>query len=270
MPEQEDVQLVVPTRAERLDLLDISIRSILDQTYPVRVTVVAPPAAQAMLRDRYGSAAKLDVTAERQKGLSAAINQAWRDDKWSSTVTGWLGDDDALPPDSVRHAVEALRTNPRAVMVHGRCLMIDQHGAPLWVARNGWLAGRLAGYGINLIAQPGCLFRTAAVKELDGLDESLTYAMDVELYARLRRLGPVASTRHQLGVFREHPDGLSTAGKAAAAKEARRAQRRVHRYTAARVADLAAVPLCSLIGRTTARLPWSASGYWRPARASRD
>jgi hypothetical protein len=247
-----------------LDLLDISIRSILDQTYPVRVTVVAPLSAQTLLLDRYGAAANLSVTAERQKGLSAAINQAWRDDNWSSSLTGWLGDDDALPPNSVRHAVEALCANPRAVMVHGRCLMIDLRGTPLWVARNGWVAARLAGYGINLIAQPGCLFRTAAVKEVEGLDESLTYSMDVDLYARLRRLGTVASSRHQLGVFREHPDGLSTAGKAAAAKEARRAQRRIHSDTAARVADLAAVPLCSLIGRTTARLSRSGTGFWRP------
>lgn len=262
----EDVHIVVPTRAERPDLLDISLQSILNQTHPVRVTVVTPAAEAAALKARYRDAPGLVVVSERQAGLSAAINQAWADDNWSSTFTGWLGDDDALPPDSVRHAVDALQAHPRAVMVHGRCLMIDAGGEARWVARNGRLAAWLAGYGVNLIAQPGCLFRTAGVRQVGGLDPTLTFAMDVDLYARLRRVGPAISTPHHLGVFREHAGGLSTAGKAKAAAEARTAQRHASRGPADRLVDLAAIPLTQIVGRATKLLPPAPDSYWRPAQ----
>lgn len=262
--QHDDVHLVVPTRAERADYLDISIQSILRQTHPVRVTVIAPAAATGALRERYAAAANLIVVSERQKGLAAAINQAWIDDDWSSTFTGWLGDDDALPPNSLRHAVDALHSHPRAVMVHGRCLMIDEAGQPLWAARNGWAAAWLAGYGVNLIAQPGCLFRTAALERVGGLDETLSYAMDVDLYARVRRLGRVISSRQQLGVFREHASGLSTAGKAAAAAEARVAQRRALPGVLAQCLDLTALPMTRVVGRATKHLPPHARRYWRP------
>jgi hypothetical protein len=263
--QHDDVHLVVPTRAERADYLDISIQSILRQTHPVRVTVIAPAAATGALRERYAAATNLIVVSERQKGLAAAINQAWIDDDWSSTFTGWLGDDDALPPNSLRHAVDALHSHPRAVMVHGRCLMIDEAGQPLWAARNGWAAAWLAGYGVNLIAQPGCLFRTAAVEGVGGLDRTLKYAMDIDLYVRLRRLGTVVSAPKQLGVFREHAGGLSTAGKAAAATEARAIQRRALAGPGACLVDLAAVPITRIIGRASKRLPPCAGDYWRPA-----
>lgn len=263
-PDAEDVHLVVPTRAERPELLEVCIGSLIQQTFPIRVTLVAPAAAASDLRARYADAARLRVVAEKQSGLSAAINQAWRDDDWSSTFTGWLGDDDALPPDSVRHAVQALRARPEAVMVHGRCLVINEDAQPVRVLRNGRPAAWLAGYGVNLIAQPGCLFRTAVVRQVNGLDEALKYAMDVDLYARLRLLGPVISTPHQVGVFREHVGSLSTSGKADAAAEARAAQRRALRGPIPRLGDLAAIPATRVMGRLTSFVPPSCTNYWRP------
>lgn len=247
----------------RLDLLRICLQSLVAQTQPCRIFVVTmdPERVRAVSDDLGGT---LTVLQEEGRGLSAAINQAWDADGWQSEFTGWLGDDDALPPWSVEVAAAALRKRPGAVMVHGRCLFIDQQGRPRWVARNGALGAMLAGYGVNLIAQPGSLFRTQYVRQVGGLDERLRYAMDVDLYARLRRLGPVISSRAQLGVFREHDAGLSTANQKAAALEARRQQRRQQDTVARRAFDLVAGPTTRLVGRVTRRLPPSANRFWAP------
>lgn len=253
-----DVHIVVPTMGDRAELLDISITSLRDQSYPCRVTIVVGGSPETV-ESRFGGLAGVSVVRQRGRGLSAAINQAWTDDEWQSDFTGWLGDDDALPPWSVTAALEALTRRPSAPMVHGRCLIIDESGRPVRVLRGGWLAAALVGYGMNLLAQPGSLFKTKCVRDVGGLDESLRYSMDVDLYNRLRRLGRIASTRSQLGVFRAHAAGLSTAGREAAEAEVRSQQRAEHPWL-----DAIADPACRAIWHLQQAIPKNLENCWRP------
>jgi GT2 family glycosyltransferase len=261
VPAPRDVHLVVPTTGERSSLLDVCVASLLGQTVRPRITVVTRGSAEG-LRGRWGP--DVEVAQQERPGLSAAINGAWEADGWSSELTGWLGDDDALPPTSIADAVGELELHPAASMVHGRCLVIDQEGAPLRLLRNDAWAARLAGRGLNLLAQPGSLMRTSAVRTVGGLDEQLRLAMDVDLFLRLQEVGPIVTCRRQLGVFREHATSLSTAGSAAAAAEARVVRQRRQTTAAARWADRAAVPLTRVVSRITVRLPPRPESCWRP------
>lgn len=257
-----DVHIVVPTTGQRLDLLDVCIASLLAQTLVPRISLVTRDAVDAV-HERYGGAAT--VLQQARPGLSAAINSGWEADDWSSQFTGWLGDDDALPPTSIETAVGALTRSPTASMVHGRCLVVDGDGEPVRVVRNGVLAARFAGYGVNLLAQPGTLFRTSAVRAVGGLDETYSLAMDVELFLRLKQLGPIVTSSQQLGVFREHTSGLSTDHKLRAANEARRAQERLHTRSRDRALDAAAQLTTRLVSRMTRAMPPGYNSYWRPA-----
>jgi hypothetical protein len=149
-------------------------------------------------------------------------------------------------------------------MVHGTCLVIDAEGHPLRVARNGRAAALLIGYGRNLIAQPGSLFRTAALRAVGGLDEHLALAMDVDLYSRLKRIGPVLSVPQQLGVFREHADSLSTAQRHTAEAEVRSARRAIEPAAVRRGVSWAATPVTAVVNRVLTALPPPAARYWRP------
>jgi GT2 family glycosyltransferase len=259
-----DVLMIVPTRGERDALLDISLQSLAAQTVPPRIVVITGSDPEDII-ERWGGLPGLSVIRERGRGLSEAINQAWHEDGWSSEFTSWLGDDDALPPWSIEEAVAVLDARPRAVAVHGPCAVIDDAGKPVGVYRNGWWASLLAGYGINLIAQPGALFRTSAVREVGGLDPSLRLAMDVDLFVRLRKQGAITQTRRQLGVFREHPDSLSTSQATAARRESRASITRAHRRRADRFLDLVALPVCRSVGRINQHRPAAHQSYWRPA-----
>lgn len=59
----------------------------------------------------------------------------------------------------------------------------------MWTSRSGRLAPALLSWGPSLIPQPGMLFRVADFRAVGGLDESLHYAMDLDLLLRLRRRG---------------------------------------------------------------------------------
>lgn len=264
MPEHADVHIVIPTLGRRVDMLGHSLDSVAAQTLPVRTTVLAGGDNLAEIRDLCANRRDVAVVGQEGTGLSRGINQAWRHDEWSSEFTGWLGDDDAVPPTSVEIAVARLRRDPQASMVHGTCLVIDEAGRPLRVARNGRAAAFFIGYGRNLIAQPGSLFRTAALRAVGGLDERLSLAMDVDLYSRLKRLGPVLTVPEQLGVFREHADSLSTAQRQTAEAEVRSARRAVDPGAVRLGVSWAATPLTAVVNRVLTALPPPAAHYWRP------
>jgi glycosyltransferase involved in cell wall biosynthesis len=265
MPDRSrDVLVVVPTRGERLSYLELSVRSLLAQTLQPRILVITGGQPEP-LRARWADLPGIKVVAQQTKGLSRAINEAWEIDGWTSEFTAWLGDDDALPPWSLSEAVGVLDAHPTASAVHGPCLVVDGTGAPVRVYRNGRWASWLAGYGVNLLPQPGSLFRSRAVEAVGGLDTELRLAMDVDLFIRLRAQGPIVSARRQLGVFREHADGLSTAHDAGARQESTASMRRAHTDAIDPLRHLLAAPLSRSVALLNRSRPPSAATYWRPS-----
>lgn len=250
----QDVLIVVPTLGQRPEHLAGCLDSLVAQTSRPRVVIVCGGDVDAARR--VAAIRGVDVVAQRTSGLSAAINEAWERDGWRSDFTGWLGDDDLLAPHAVERCAQKLSATPAAVMAHGRCWVVDEQLRPKHLVRNGWMASRLVGWGRNLVAQPGCLFRTSAVRQVGGLDETLRLAMDVDLYIRLKQVGRIVSVPSVLGVFREHDTSLSTADTAAAEHEARASQLRSHRQVwGVSVADAALLRLCVATSAVTRRLP---------------
>lgn len=223
-----DVLIVVPSFGDRPQMLRACLESLCAQTLRPRVVVVAKEnhATVEALATEHGAS----MLTQNSAGMGAAINEGWLQDSWESEFTGWLGDDDLLTPSSIELATRRLEQRNSASMVHGRCQVVDESGRPTYLIRNGWIAAAMAGWGKNLIAQPGCLFRTELVQRVGGVDPSLRYAMDIDIYLRLRRVGPIVTSRHVLSVFRAHPGGLSTAWAHAAEQEAEEVKRRYWRH----------------------------------------
>lgn len=220
--------VVVPTLGERMDLLDACLASIVSQTTPLRAVVVTTQAQLGAVRTLVGD--RGSVMPQQRPGLSAAINIGWESALADESLFAWIGDDDLLEPGSLARATAVLRRNPRASMVYGACRIIDQNGGELFVSRPGRLeASWLLEYGSNLIAQPGTVFRRAAVDAVGPLDESLKLTMDLDLFLRLRRWGPLVRTGHVLASYRRHEDTLTLTNFDLSRQEARMVQRRTRR-----------------------------------------
>lgn len=213
--------IIIPTKGTgRSRSLEAAVESVASQTLAPRILIITPIAsldAVTAIAKPFGAV----VLNQHREGLSAAINEAWERDAWRSHYTGWLGDDDLLLPSALERAVEVLDSDPRASMVHGRCRVVDDSGRYQFTIRNDAFGSWLAGWGMNLLAQPGSIYRTSAVRNVGGLDESLRYAMDVDLHLRLKRVGRIRHVAADVAVFCMHEGGLSTANASAAADEAR-------------------------------------------------
>ena len=138
----------------------------------------------------------------------------------------WIGDDDLLTPGSLVTAAAALDDNPTATVAFGYCDYIDGEGRRLFTSRAGRLAPWLMTWGPDLVPQPGALFRLEAVREVGMIDSSLSYAMDLDLLLRLRRVGGFVNTRTVLSAFRWHASSTTVANRTPSLDEAELVKRR--------------------------------------------
>jgi GT2 family glycosyltransferase len=219
---RDDILIVVPTRGTRPDMLARCVESLQRQAAQPRVVVIS--AAPASLKLSFP--APVTVIQQTSTGLAAAINEAWKTQGGDTGYLGWLGDDDMLPAGSVAEAAAALDADPAASMVHGRCTIIGPDDEPMFTVRSGRLAEWSLAYGHNMVSQPGSLFRARAVAAAGWLDEGLSYAMDLDLYLRLRRQGHLVYVPRVLGYFRRHPGGLTSADPHGTESEAEEVRRR--------------------------------------------
>ena len=119
-------------------------------------------------------------------GQSSAIIEGWQ--KVSGDVLGWLNADDMLFPGALAHIANVFENDPGYDVVYGHSTILD-------------LSRQMMGYhwaveppgprilSSGTISQPSCLFRRSAYDHVGGLNRSLHYTMDWDLWIRLYKSG---------------------------------------------------------------------------------
>lgn len=219
------LMVVLPTLGRRLDSLELSLASC--QTLPpwVEVTVAAVVPRQATrARDlalRYGAVIVDDPGA----GMAEAINSALAHRRDESYYI-WLGDDDLLVGTGIGRAVKQLENSPGAVVAYGHCEYISSSGTVIGTNTAGRLATMLLPWGPNLIPHPGTVVSMDALEKVGGFSPELSYALDLDVFLKLRKLGKFLSVPEVTSQFRWHPDSLTVADRRASLREAVRVKAR--------------------------------------------
>ena len=247
----DSVLYVVPTLGQRRDYLAETLDSLQRQNHPHLTVVVVAPADATHVRAET-DVRGIELVVQKGVGLSGAINEGFRAHGEGHEFWAWLGDDDTLTDGSTASAVAHLRQHPSASMVYGQCAYVDGDGRLLHVARPGPLAARLMRWGPNLVPQPGSVARAAAVRRAGLLDETLRYAMDLDLFLRLQDVGPVRYLPENLGTFRWHATSTTVAHSAASDAEARLVRART--WTGRRSAGPVVEPFARVVGRVLHRV----------------
>lgn len=239
------VLYIVPTLGLRPEYLTETLRSMLTQDFPgIGVALVAPPGAD--LARAAADAHSLPFVEQSGKGMSNAINEGWRSLGEQYEFWAWLGDDDTLTPGSASRAVRYLQQHAGASMVYGRCLYVDADGRSLLMVHPSRLAARLMRWGPNLVPQPGSVARASAVRSAGLLDEAMCYAMDLDLFLKLKDVGRVAYLPVVLATFRWHEASTTVSGSVASENEARYV--RVRTWSGLRKVGHVLEPLARLAG----------------------
>jgi cellulose synthase/poly-beta-1,6-N-acetylglucosamine synthase-like glycosyltransferase len=219
------MMIVVPTLGDRLDYLERALSSCdgFIEYANVSVYVVLPKSAKDARKivDRHGAIAISDPG----KGMAAAINAALQASQGESLYV-WLGDDDELNFQGVLRLMEALENDPGAVLAFGYCEYVDASGKLIGVNRGGLWAVPLLRWGPNLVPHPGTVVRVSELIGIGGFDEGLSFAMDLDLFLRLRGRGRFIHRQVVSARFRWHPNSATVSDRRASSREAMMVKKR--------------------------------------------
>jgi hypothetical protein len=157
--------------------------------------------------------------------------------------------------------LEAIEQDDSIVMVYGRIQCVDERGKALFHISPGTLASLWMRIGHDFVPQPGSLFRSDAVARVGGVDNQLRYAMDLDLFLRLRQIGRLKYIPIEVATFRRHVGSL-TVSNPNPGLEARKVRRHYLTPNAQRL-ESALFPIIDLVGRAWAK------GFVRDPRWSR-
>lgn len=136
-------------------------------------------------------------------GQAAAINEAIS--RGTAPFVCWLNADDTYLENGLKILLSFLQSHPEAPVAYGRTWNTDERGnhtKPYWTGKfSEWHMARRC-----LISQPATLIRRKAWEAVGGLDESLQFSMDYDLWWKiLRRFGPPVYVPEFVATNRVHP-----------------------------------------------------------------
>ena len=202
----KEVGIVIPTLGTRGEYLATCLQSLKDSEIG-HVCVVCPSNVDLT---NYIEAGLIDqIVVDPGKGLAAAINAGVNSLPSNISIINWLGDDDYVNPTSIDAALSVLTSNESTVMVYGSCTYVDQDSNVVWRNRSGAFAAKVLRFGPCLIPQPGALIKREAFVKVGGLNESLGWAFDLDLFIKLSKLGTLNYARLNLASFRWHSESLT-------------------------------------------------------------
>jgi GT2 family glycosyltransferase len=213
----KEVGIVVPTLGTRGEYLATCLQSLKDSNVGY-VCVVCPSHVDISTFIEDGLVHQ--KVNDPGKGLAAAINVGVKSLPQGISIINWLGDDDYINPRSIEAALSVLTAKESTVMVYGSCTYVDQDSRVVWQNRSGAFAAKILSFGPCLVPQPGALIKRTAFDKTGGLNESLGWAFDLDLFIKLSRLGKSKYVGLNLASFRWHSDSLTVSLRRNSVEEA--------------------------------------------------
>ena len=213
------VLVVLPTLGDRLEFLETTLRSCRDLAGLVTTTVAMVVPAGAVQARALGSQYGAVLIDDPSSGMADAVNRGLGA-RTTEEFYVWVGDDDELVPQGVAALVGALGDRPSAVVAYGHCDYIDGRGSVIGRSKAGPLATSLLPWGPNLIPHPGTIVRLDALEAVNGFDSRLSYALDLDVFLKLRRIGDFITAPEVSARFRWHADSATVADRSSSTREA--------------------------------------------------
>lgn len=205
------VSVVIPS-LNHARFLREAIDSVLVQDYP-RIELIVMDGGSTdgsvQILESYGD--RIAYVSECDGGQAAALERGFG--AAQGEIFAWLNSDDRYCPGAIATGVQALLREPRATLAYGEGELIDDRGEVLgpfpWT--QDFDLWRLV-HVLDYILQPTVFVRADAWRAVGGLDATLRYGLDWDLWIRLARHGQAVRMREVIAQAREHGETKTATG----------------------------------------------------------
>lgn len=168
-------------------LFPASLESLAKQDMPLEVALLDASGDERVVAAADASGIKFAYRRHGpDEGQAAAIAEGWL--RTSGDVVFWLNADDTLMPGALDVVANAFMEDQSVDVVYGDSIFVDREGAMLGVHEQVAEISPLL-LRSNIISQPSCFLRRDAMERVGGVDPSLHFVMDWDLWVRLYRSG---------------------------------------------------------------------------------
>ncbi|MEQ1945799.1 MAG: glycosyltransferase family 2 protein [Bryobacteraceae bacterium] len=216
---------VVTPSFEQARFLERTIVSVLEQGYPNLEYIIIDGAStdgSVAIIQKYAESLAHWVS-EPDRGQAHAILKGFA--RATGEILCWLNSDDVFLPGALLEAGRYFAEHPQVEAVNGGAYVMDETGRPkldgFWTYSLGVAASysRFRWYGQDGVFQQSTLWRRSAYEAVGGINESLFFIMDKELFTRLAQRRRFARIPRLLAAFRVHPECKTVKHEARRLKE---------------------------------------------------
>jgi hypothetical protein len=139
---------------------------------------------------------------EPDRGQTHAISKGFA--RANGDVCAWLNSDDVYTQGAILDMIDYIRSHPRTDVVYGDADFVDTAGqfSSRFMTRN-FAAPQM--FFDHFVPQPAAFIRRRALERVGGLDESLRFCMDYDLWLRIALRGRIEYVPRVWARFRVHP-----------------------------------------------------------------
>ena len=211
MPRLPRIAVVTPSFNTGRHIGD-AVRSVLEQDYRDFDYIVMDGGSTDGTLDvlrSFGS--ELRWVSAKDDGQGDAVHRGFA--QTTGEILGWLNSDDTYAPHAFRAVAEFFAAHPDVALVYGDANFVDADGRLIGPCAHiePYSAKRLFCYS-DIIVQPAAFFRREAYEAVGGIDTSLHYAMDYDLWLKIAKRFKVAYLPRRLADFRWLLDNKTATG----------------------------------------------------------
>lgn len=221
------ISIVTPSYNQG-DYIEKTITSVLDQNYPnLEFIVIDGGSTDQTVEILKKYSGRLTYwCSEKDNGQSDAINKGLAIS--TGEIFNWLCSDDYLEPGSLSKIAEAYQAAPQASGWVGACRWVDSTYKSLWTFYPHSLdfVNFAQNFNGKQLSQPSCFLNARILKEIGGVDQSFTYAMDFDLWLRMLQKGIFAIGSGIWSTYYFHSEAKTVKNKELSCLEACKVQNR--------------------------------------------
>lgn len=212
------ISIVTPS-FNQARFLEQTIRSVIEQDYPNLEYIVIDGGSSdnsVEIIRKYEQHLASWVS-ERDSGQADAIAKGFG--MATGDILCWLNSDDVLYPGALQAVADCFAADAECGCVYGRAMYTTEDGAEVCEYPTGEFDfERLAVF--NFICQPATFFRRSVYEAVGGVDRTLRFSMDYDLWIRMARVARFCYLPELLATYRLHLDSKTVSPAASTANHA--------------------------------------------------